>query len=78
MKAILLEEHGPPEVLGYKEIESPKCESDKIKIKIKNSSINHLDIWMRSGIPGMHIDLPMVLGSDASGIIEEVGTEVRG
>ncbi len=78
MKAILLESHGPPDTLKYKEISHPDCKKGKIKIKIKNSSINHLDLWVRAGIPGMHLNLPMIMGSDATGIIEEIGTDVKG
>ena len=78
MKAIILESHGTPDVLKYKDIENPHCEADKIKIKIKNSSINHLDLWVRSGIPGMHLKLPMIMGSDASGTIEEIGVNIEG
>ena len=78
MKAVLLETHGPPDVLSYKDIDTPECTPDKIKIKVKNSSINHLDLWIRSGIPGIEVTLPMVLGSDAAGIIEEIGSNVTG
>ena len=78
MKAIVLENHGLPNVLKYKDIETPICQSDKIKIKIKNSSINHLDLWVRAGIPGMHLNLPMIMGSDAAGTIEEIGKDVKG
>ena len=78
MKAIVLESHGPPDVLKYKDIESPICESDKVKVKVKNSSINHLDLWVRSGIPGMNLNLPMIMGSDATGVIVEIGENVTG
>ena len=78
MKAVVLESHGPPDVLKYKDIPTPICNSNQIKIKIKNSSINHLDLWVRAGIPGMHLNLPMILGSDATGIIEEIGADVEG
>ena len=78
MKAVLLESHGPPHILKYKDIPHPECKRKEIKVKIKNSSINHLDLWVRAGIPGMHLNLPMVMGSDATGIIEEIGAEVKG
>ena len=73
MKVIQIKEHGDVEVLNYSEIEEPTCPSDKIKIKIKACSINHLDIWVRSGIPGMNLPLPLTLGSDGSGVIVEIG-----
>ena len=77
MKAVILEKHGSPDVLKYKDIESPLCESDKIKIRVKSASINHLDLWVRSGIPGMNFNLPMIMGSDGAGVIEEIGKDVK-
>ena len=76
MKAIAIESHGPPSVAKVKDITEPPCLPGKVKVKIKSSSINHLDIWVRKGIPGLHIDLPRILGSDASGTVVEVGRGV--
>ena len=77
MKAIQIKKHGNVRVLNYSEVENPICPPNKIKIKIKACSINHLDIWVRSGIPGMNLPLPLILGSDASGIVVEVGNQVK-
>ena len=77
MKAISIDSHGPPEVIKIKDIPEPSCPQDKIKIKILASSINHLDIWVRQGIKGMHVNLPRILGSDAAGIVCEVGKDVN-
>ena len=75
MKAIQIKEHGDTEVLNCSEIDEPVCPPNKIKIKIKACSINHLDIWVRKGIPG--VPLPLITGSDAAGIISEVGDGVK-
>ena len=77
MKAISIDLHGPPEVIKIKDIPEPSCPPDKIKIKILASSINHLDLWGREGIEGMHIDLPRILGSDAAGVVSEVGEDIN-
>ena len=77
MKAIVIESHGGPDVIKIKDIEEPSCAPDKVKVNVKASSINHLDIWVRKGIPGLHIDFPRILGSDASGIVTEVGLNVN-
>jgi len=76
LKAISIDSHGPPEVIKIKDIPEPSCTKSKVKVKIIASSINHLDIWVRQGIKGLHIDFPHILGSDASGIICEVGSNV--
>ena len=59
-------------------IKAPKCPENFVKIKIFATSINHLDLWVKKGIPGIKIDLPFILGSDASGCIVEVGKKVNG
>jgi len=75
LKAVLINQHGSADVLKLKNVEEPICSKGKIKINIKASSINHLDIWVRKGIPGIKIPLPMILGSDGAGIVEEVREE---
>ncbi len=76
MKAIQIKKHGDPSILKCSEIEQPSCPKDKIKVKIKASSINHLDLWVRNGIPGLDLPLPLILGSDGSGVVVEVGSQV--
>ena len=76
MKSILIKEHGDVNVLHSILQTEPDCPSDRIKINIKACSINHLDIWVRNGIPGLEIPLPLVMGSDASGTIVEIGREL--
>ena len=76
MKAVRIHEHGGPEVLTWDEMETPSCPSDKVLLEVKAASINHLDLWVRKGFPG--IELPLIMGSDASGVIAEVGSEVTG
>jgi len=70
MKAVRIHEHGGTDVLVWEEITDPVIKPDQVLVQIKAASINHLDIWVRRGIPG--ISLPMILGSDAAGIIKEV------
>ena len=77
MKAISIKEHGNEEVLQYIECPKPLYDHNQVMVKIKACAINHLDIWVRNGIPGLNIPLPLILGSDASGIIIEVGKEVK-
>ena len=75
MKAVRIHEHGGTDVLVWEEITDPTIKPDQVLVQIKAAAINHLDIWVRRGIPG--ISLPMILGSDAAGIIKKVGHEVN-
>ena len=76
MKAVRIHEHGDTNVLKWEEISDPVIKPDQVLVQIKAAAMNHLDIWVRQGIPG--ISLPMILGSDAAGIIKKVGRNVNG
>ena len=76
MKAVRIHRHGDRSVLQCDEIARPPCKSDKVILEVKSASVNHLDIWVRGGLPGLSIPLPLIMGSDASGIIAEVGEDV--
>lgn len=77
MKAVIINSHGSSDVLNVDIIDEPICKSNQVKVNIKASSINHLDIWVREGIPGIPIPLPMILGSDGAGVVVEVGEDVK-
>ena len=77
MRAIVVDKHGSSEVLNISNLDVPKCNNNSILIKIKACSINHLDIWVRNGLPGLPVKLPLILGSDASGTIVEVGANIK-
>ena len=76
MKAVRIHEHGNENVLIWEEVPLPKIKNDNVLVEIKAAAINHLDIWVRKGIPG--ISLPMVIGSDGAGVISEIGEGVTG
>mgnify|MGYP005707060051 CR=1 FL=1 len=69
MKAVRIHNHGGLDVLKYDSLDEPICNPNKIKIKIKAAALNHLDIWVRNGMPGIKIPLPLIMGSDGSGEI---------
>ena len=71
MKAARIHEHGEPDVLQVEEIPAPELHAGQVCIQLKASALNHLDIWVRKGIPG--VPLPMILGSDGAGVICKLG-----
>lgn len=77
MKAIRFHEHGDLSVLKYEEVEMPKIAADEVLVQVKACALNHLDIFVRQGIPGMQIPLPHIGGSDLSGIVTEIGSAVK-
>ncbi|MFW9960885.1 MAG: zinc-binding dehydrogenase [Candidatus Thorarchaeota archaeon] len=76
MKATVFHKHGPPEVLSYEDFETPKIHPDQVLIKINAVALNHLDLFVRNGIPGLNLEMPHILGSDISGEIAELGSDV--
>ncbi len=76
MKALYIEEHGGPEVLRVGELPDPFPSHGEVLVHIKACALNHLDIWVRKGLPGLKLDFPHIMGSDMAGIVEDVGDGV--
>ena len=76
MKAIVFEKHGGPEVLKYTEAPEPVIRPNEVLVRVKACALNHLDLWVRAGIPGVPIPLPHIPGSDVAGEIAQIGAEV--
>ncbi|HWR37050.1 MAG TPA: zinc-binding dehydrogenase [Clostridia bacterium] len=74
MKAIRFHEHGGPEVLKYEDVPDPVVRKDQVLVRVKACALNHLDLFVRQGVPG--IMLPHIPGSDISGDVVEVGEYV--
>lgn len=78
MKAVIFRRHGGPEVLEYADVPEPAFGSAQVLVRVKACSINHLDMWIRQGIPAYRINLPHISGCDVAGVIERVGSGVSG
>ena len=78
MKAVVFHQHGGPEVLRYEDVPDPTPARGEVLIEVKATSINHLDIFIRRGMPGVHVPMPKIAGSDAAGLIRELGPDVAG
>ncbi len=76
MKAVLFRRHGGPEVLEYAEAPDPSVGPGEILVRVKACSVNHLDLWIREGIPAYRISLPHIPGADVAGVVERVGAKV--
>ncbi len=78
MKAVIFSEHGGPEVLRYAEVREPEIGADEVLVRVRACALNHLDLWVRRGLPGITILLPHILGSDIAGEVARVGRESVG
>lgn len=77
MKAILVREHGGPEVLKLEDLPDPKAGADQVVVRLKAVGVNPVDVYIRSGAYARKPSLPFIPGSDAGGEIEAVGANVR-
>jgi NADPH:quinone reductase-like Zn-dependent oxidoreductase len=73
MKLARIHQHGGPEALVYEDAPEPKIKANQVMVRVRACALNHLDLFVRAGIPGMKFNMPHVLGSDIAGEIVEVG-----
>ncbi len=78
MRAAYFEEHGGPEVMEVGELPDPSPGREEVVVRVEAVALNHLDLWVRRGLPGLDVELPHVGGSDVAGFVEAVGDEVEG
>ena len=76
MKAVIFRRHGGPEVLEYADLPDPTPGPGEILVRVKACALNHLDLWIRQGVPAYRIALPHISGCDVSGVVEGVGAGV--
>lgn len=76
MKAIRFHQFGGPEVLQYEDVPDPKPREDQVLVRVRACALNHLDLWIRKGLPG--VNLPHINGSDVAGDVMEVGGYITG
>ncbi|MFX0184432.1 MAG: zinc-binding dehydrogenase [Candidatus Hodarchaeota archaeon] len=77
MKAILIHEFGGIEKLQYSDFPKPLLGEKEVLVKVKAVALNHLDLFVRRGIPGLRLEMPHILGSDIAGKVAEIGPKVK-
>lgn len=78
MKAIVIRSHGGPEVLEPAELPDPQPGPGEVLVRVRACALNHLDIWVRRGLPGRSVPFPHVLGNDIAGEVAALGAGVSG
>lgn len=77
MKAAVIREHGPQAAVLIEDIPAPQSGTGQVVVDVKAAALNHLDIWVRT-TDRFDVAKPHVLGSDAAGVVREVGRGVTG
>lgn len=78
MKALYFEKHGELEVIQYGDVPDVTPSPNEVLVRVRACSINHLDIWVRRGWPGLKLEMPHWCGADVAGEIVEVGKGTSG
>ena len=73
MHAVVLREHGGPEVLRSEQLPVPEPGPREVRVRIRAVALNHLDLWVRRGGPAFKLEYPHRLGADIAGVVDAVG-----
>ena len=79
MRALTISGHGGLDVLELRDdLPVPELRSSAdVRVRVRAAALNHLDLFMLGGLPGITIKPPWPLASDACGVIDAVGSEVK-
>lgn len=78
MKAVVIREHGGLDRLLVEDRPAPEPGPREVRVRIEAAALNHLDLWVRKGVPGHAFPLPIVPGCDGAGVVDAVGPGVAG
>ncbi len=78
MKALCFHEHGELDILQYTDVPDPEPGPGQALIRVRACALNHLDVWVRRGWPGLKLEMPHWTGADVAGEVAALGTGVTG
>ena len=78
MKALCFHQHGGLDVLRYEDVADPIPGKGEVLVEVKACALNHLDIFVMHGWPGLDLEMPHWGGSDIAGVVAGLGEGVTG
>jgi NADPH:quinone reductase-like Zn-dependent oxidoreductase len=78
VRAAIVREHGGLESLQIEDLPNPKPGPGEALIEVKACALNHMDLWVRKGIPGFAFPLPLIPGCDIAGVVVEANGMAAG
>jgi NADPH:quinone reductase-like Zn-dependent oxidoreductase len=78
MRALAFKQFGGPEALELLDVADPTIRPDQVLVRVRACALNHLDLFVREGIPALKTPLPFWTGCDIAGDVVEVGSAVTG
>ncbi len=76
MKALYFKEHGELDVIQYGDVPDSEPGPRQVKVRVRATALNFLDIWVRRGWPGLKLEMPHWCGADVAGEVAELGEGV--
>jgi NADPH:quinone reductase-like Zn-dependent oxidoreductase len=76
-EAMVMRATGGPEVLARETIEIDEPGPREVRVRVRAVALNHVDLWMRRGLPHVKYDFPQRLGCDIAGEVEALGPGAR-
>lgn len=76
MRCAWIEEHGDLDTIQVTKRAKPVIQPGCVLIEVRASGLNHLDLWVRRGVPGHKFPLPLIPGSDGAGVVVDRGSGV--
>jgi NADPH:quinone reductase-like Zn-dependent oxidoreductase len=77
LKALAFHEHGGLDKLRYGDVADPKIGDGDVLVRIRAAALNHLDLFVREGLPGLTLPMPFWTGCDMAGDVAQVGAAVQ-
>ncbi len=77
MHALTIDEHGSLDHVAVRDVPAPAPGPGEVRIELRAAALNHLDLFVVAGIPGIELAMPHVLGADGAGVVAEVGEDVE-
>ena len=78
MRCVVVREHGGVDKLRLEERPVPTPLPGQVRVRMQAVGLNHLDTWVRRGVPGHTFPLPLVTSSDGCGVVDALGAGVAG
>ncbi len=78
VKALFFDTHGGLDVIRYGDVPDPEPGPGEVLLEVRACALNHLDIWVRRGWPGLKLAMPHWGGADVAGVIRSLGPGVEG
>jgi len=73
VKAAFLRAHGGLDKVEYGDVPAPVAGPGQVRVRVRAAALNHLDIFVRNGMPGISLAFPHVMGADGAGTVESLG-----